>query len=116
MFEQWYDWSAILDLHSRVVLPGSHAEVFPVVEIPHEWLDGVVGILESLNQGVLINNDCGEVVFANALYLKMVGKSADDIIPKERRNCSGKSSAARGKAATFLNSTCRTATAATCRW
>jgi PAS domain S-box-containing protein len=51
-----------------------------VVEIPHEWLDGVVGILESLNQGVLINNDCGEVVFANALYLKMVGKSADDVI------------------------------------
>jgi PAS domain S-box-containing protein len=51
-----------------------------VVEIPHEWLDGVVGILESLNQGVLINNDCGEVVFANALYLKMVGKYADDII------------------------------------
>ncbi len=51
-----------------------------MVEIPHEWLDGVVGILESLNQGVLINNDCGDVVFANALYLKMVGKSADDVI------------------------------------
>jgi PAS domain S-box-containing protein len=51
-----------------------------VVEIPHEWLDGVVGILESLNQGVLINNDCGEVVFANALYLKMSGYSADEFI------------------------------------
>jgi PAS domain S-box-containing protein len=51
-----------------------------VVEIPHEWLDGVVGILESLNQGVLINNDCGEVVYANALYLKMVGYSADEFI------------------------------------
>jgi len=52
----------------------------PVVEIPHEWLDGVVGILESLNQGVLINNDCGEVVFANELYLKMVGYPADEYI------------------------------------
>jgi PAS domain S-box-containing protein len=51
-----------------------------VVEIPHEWLDGVVGILESLNQGVLINNDCGEVVFANALYLKMSGYSANEFI------------------------------------
>ena len=51
-----------------------------MVEIPHEWLDGVVGILESLNQGVLINNDCGEVVFANALYLKMVGYSAEEFI------------------------------------
>ena len=51
-----------------------------MVEIPHEWLDGVVGILESLNQGVLINNDCGEVVFANALYLKMSGYSADEFI------------------------------------
>ena len=51
-----------------------------MVEIPHEWLDGVVGILESLNQGVLINNDCGEVVYANALYLKMAGYSADEFI------------------------------------
>ncbi|MGA9569218.1 MAG: SpoIIE family protein phosphatase [Candidatus Acidiferrales bacterium] len=51
-----------------------------MVEIPHEWLDGVVGILESLNQGVLINNDCGEVVFANELYLKMSGYSADEFI------------------------------------
>jgi PAS domain S-box-containing protein len=51
-----------------------------VVEIPHEWLDGAVGILESLNQGVLINNDCGEVVYANALYLQMAGYSADEFI------------------------------------
>jgi PAS domain S-box-containing protein len=51
-----------------------------VVEIPHEWLDGVVGILESLNQGVLINNDCGEVVYANALYLEMTGHSAEEFI------------------------------------
>ncbi len=51
-----------------------------MVEIPHEWLDGVVGILESLNQGVLINNDCGEVVYANALYLKMSGYSADEFV------------------------------------
>jgi sigma-B regulation protein RsbU (phosphoserine phosphatase) len=51
-----------------------------VVEIPHEWLDGAVGILESLNQGVLINNDCGEVVYANALYLQMVGYSADEFV------------------------------------
>ena len=51
-----------------------------MVEIPHEWLDGVVGILESLNQGVLINNDCGEVVFANALYLQMIGRTADEFI------------------------------------
>ena len=96
-----------------------------MVEIPHEWLDGVVGILESLNQGVLINNDCGEVVFANALYLKMVRvfrgrnslarKSPVGILPKARRNCSVKSSVARGKAATYLNFTCRAAMAATCR-
>ncbi|MGB7752705.1 MAG: PAS domain-containing protein, partial [Candidatus Acidiferrales bacterium] len=51
-----------------------------MVEIPHEWLDGAVGILESLNQGVLINNDCGEVVYANALYLQMVGYSADEFV------------------------------------
>src|ERR1700678_3439268 len=80
MFRQWYDQSATLNSHSRVGPSGSHAEGHPVVEIPHEWLDGVVGILESLNQGVLINNDCGEVVYANALYLKMAGYSADEYI------------------------------------
>src|SRR5271170_6238580 len=80
MFRQCYDWSAILGSHSRVSFSGSHTEVSSVVEIPHEWLDGVVGILESLNQGVLINNDCGEVVFANELYLKMVGYPADEYI------------------------------------
>jgi phosphoserine phosphatase RsbU/P len=51
-----------------------------VAEIPHEWLDGVVGILDSLNQGVVINNDCGEVIYANSLYLKMIGRSAEEFI------------------------------------
>ena len=51
-----------------------------MVEIPHEWLDGIVGVLESMNQGVLINNDCGEVVFANSLALKMVGLTADKFV------------------------------------
>jgi phosphoserine phosphatase RsbU/P len=51
-----------------------------VAEVSHEWLDGVVGILETLNQGVMINDDCGEVIFANSHYLQMIGLSADEVI------------------------------------
>jgi PAS domain S-box-containing protein len=51
-----------------------------VAEISREWLDGVVGILETLNQGVIINDDCGEILFANRHYLQMIGRSADEVI------------------------------------
>ena len=51
-----------------------------MAEISREWLDGVVGILETLNQGVIINDDCGEIIFANSHYLRMIGLSAAEVI------------------------------------
>jgi sigma-B regulation protein RsbU (phosphoserine phosphatase) len=54
-----------------------------VAEISREWLDGVVGILETLNQGVIINDDCGEIVFANSHYLQMMGLPADEVMGRK---------------------------------
>jgi sigma-B regulation protein RsbU (phosphoserine phosphatase) len=54
-----------------------------VTEISREWLDGVVGILETLNQGVIINDDCGEIMFANSHYLQMIGLPADEVIGRK---------------------------------
>lgn len=51
-----------------------------MTQMSREWLDGVVGILETLNQGVIINDDCGEIIFANSHYLKMIGLSAEEVI------------------------------------
>lgn len=51
------------------------------MEIPlPEWLDQVTGILENINQGVIINDSCARVVFANGLFLKMIGLSADELL------------------------------------
>jgi sigma-B regulation protein RsbU (phosphoserine phosphatase) len=54
-----------------------------VTEISREWLDGVVGILETLNQGVIINDDCGEIMFANSHYLQMMGLPAGEVIGRK---------------------------------
>jgi phosphoserine phosphatase RsbU/P len=54
-----------------------------VTEISREWLDGIVGILETLNQGVIINDDCGEIIFANSHYLQMIGLPAGEVIGRK---------------------------------
>jgi PAS domain S-box-containing protein len=51
-----------------------------VDEMRPEWLDGVQGILETLNQGVIINDSCNRVVFANDLFLKMIGLRAEELL------------------------------------
>jgi PAS domain S-box-containing protein len=51
-----------------------------VTEISREWLDGVVGILETLNQGVIINDDCSHVVYANGHFQQMIGVPASELI------------------------------------
>ncbi|MFZ3214563.1 MAG: SpoIIE family protein phosphatase [Candidatus Acidiferrales bacterium] len=51
-----------------------------MAETSYEWLDGIVGILDSLNQGVIINNDCGEMIYANEHFQKMLAVSAGELI------------------------------------
>ena len=48
-----------------------------------EWLDQMAGILETLNEGVLIVDDCDHVVFANACFEEMTGISRDEILGQD---------------------------------
>lgn len=48
-------------------------------EIP-KWVEGVRGILETLNQGVIINDNCNQVIFANEIFLKMIGLDAEELL------------------------------------
>ncbi len=38
-----------------------------------EWLDQIEGILETLNEGVIIADDCPQIIFANANFEEMTG-------------------------------------------
>lgn len=48
-----------------------------------EWLDSVAGILETLNQGVIIVDDCGEIVFSNSHFTDMMETSIDDLLGRK---------------------------------
>ena len=44
------------------------------------WLEQVGNVLETLNQGVIINNERKEIVFADSKFLEMIKMSADDLL------------------------------------
>src|ERR1700683_2003937 len=56
-----------------------------------EWLEQVEGVLETLNQGVLITDDCRKIVYVNRIMqdmvglvqAQMVGKTSSDFFPEE---------------------------------
>lgn len=56
-----------------------------------QWLDQVTGVLETLNQGVIINDEHRRVVFANSMFLEMIklrgeqllGRSITELFPPE---------------------------------
>jgi len=45
-----------------------------------QWLDQVGSVLETLNQGVIINDEARRVVFANAMFLEMIKMSAGELL------------------------------------
>ena len=47
------------------------------------WVAEMAGVLETINQGVIINDDCGHTVFANRLFLKMIGIPEDELIGRK---------------------------------
>ena len=78
-------------------LPGWAASVWRVVHITfryvistlgevfmgstqHKWLDQVGSVLETLNQGVIINDDRNRIVFANSMFLEMIKMGAEDLL------------------------------------
>jgi len=48
-------------------------------ELQPEWLVQVRDVLETLNQGVIIADECPRIVYANAVFQDMVGRSADEL-------------------------------------
>ncbi|MGB8523860.1 MAG: PAS domain S-box protein, partial [Candidatus Acidiferrales bacterium] len=47
---------------------------------PPEWLSQIEGILETLNEGVIIADDCPQIIFANANFEEMTGIPRSDFI------------------------------------
>jgi sigma-B regulation protein RsbU (phosphoserine phosphatase) len=45
-----------------------------------EWLAQVRDVLETLNQGVIIADECPRIVYANATFQEMVGRTDEDIV------------------------------------
>lgn len=48
--------------------------------MPGEWLRQVAAVLETLNQGVIIEDEEKQIIFANAIFLRMTGSSAEGIV------------------------------------
>lgn len=48
-----------------------------------EWLEQMEGILETLNEGVLIADDCDHVLFVNSVFEEMTGITRDAIIGRD---------------------------------
>jgi PAS domain S-box-containing protein len=45
-----------------------------------EWLDHIKGVLENLNQGVIINDSRNRILFANSIFLRMIGLTAEQLL------------------------------------
>jgi phosphoserine phosphatase RsbU/P len=45
-----------------------------------EWLEQMEGILETLNEGVIVVDDCQHIVFANAVFLEMTGYESEELL------------------------------------
>jgi PAS domain S-box-containing protein len=48
-----------------------------------EWLEQMAGILETLNEGVLIVDDCEHVIFVNSVFEEMTGVSREEVLGKD---------------------------------
>jgi sigma-B regulation protein RsbU (phosphoserine phosphatase) len=48
-----------------------------------EWLMQMEGLLESLNEGVIISDDCHRIVFANSNFEEMIGVPSEGLIGRE---------------------------------
>lgn len=45
-----------------------------------DWLAEVEGVLETLNQGIVIADDCHRIIHANEIFLEMTGRGVDEIL------------------------------------
>ena len=45
-----------------------------------EWLERMEGILETVNEGVLISDNCGHILFVNSVFEEMTGVNRDEVL------------------------------------
>jgi len=48
-----------------------------------EWLQQVGGLLESLNEGVMITDECHRIMFLNSCLEEMIGRPSSDMVGRE---------------------------------
>jgi PAS domain S-box-containing protein len=49
-------------------------------DLQPEWIGQVRDILETLNQGVIITDECPRIVYTNLVFREMVGRSDDELV------------------------------------
>jgi phosphoserine phosphatase RsbU/P len=49
-------------------------------ELQPEWITQVRDVLETLNQGVIITDECPRVVYTNTVFCEMVGRGDDELV------------------------------------
>jgi len=52
----------------------------PMNGLPEVWRKELQPVLKMLNRGVIINDETGHIVLANALFLDMLGQQAELVI------------------------------------
>lgn len=51
-----------------------------------EWLTQMEGILETLNEGVLIRDDCNHIIYVNNCFTEMIGRPASELLGRATAN------------------------------
>jgi|SRR5882724_9407651 len=57
-----------------------------VNDLQPEWLEQVRDVLETLNQGVVISDECPRVVYANRIFQEMIGRSSEELVGQYVKN------------------------------
>jgi PAS domain S-box-containing protein len=57
-----------------------------VNDLQPEWLEQVRDVLETLNQGVIISDECPRIVYANAVFQEMTGRTSAELVGSYVKN------------------------------
>jgi len=49
-------------------------------ELQPEWLAQVRDVLETLNQGIIVSDECPRIVYTNAVFREMIGRNDDELV------------------------------------
>ncbi len=55
-------------------------------ELQPEWIAHIRDVLETLNQGVIITDECPRVIYTNSVFREMVGRSDDELVGRYVRD------------------------------